>query len=1117
MLNKLVLTKINPPQPRQLLSRPRLLAYLERSRDYRLVLISAGTGFGKTTLLTDFARKSDMALAWYALDESDRDPAVFCRYLLMSVRQIYPQFGLSFEELLEQNLKELHHEAIVFRLAEEFITNLEQMKAEMGDKFQPTLLVLDDFQFAESFGVNRFMQRLIWWLPEGFHIIIATRALPDDLMITRLTAKQMMIALGPRDMAFTTSEVGELLNRFYDIHEPQIAETLAAYSEGWITAVILALSNASQNLLRSEGWRSLKASPSGFDADRLFEYLAQEVYADQQPEIQDFLVRTSVFDLLSAETCAALLSGSLEPSFDAILASESILKRLEIRNLFITRLNDEGQVYFQYHTLFRQFLRSKLRQDKQLYYQTHLRAAQIQKDAGNYTEAVRHYIAADEVRQAAILLNEVIERLYDAGRVNVVAELLDCIPAHIQSNLPHLLYIKARLFLEHGDNEAALQTYKQAEQVYNQQKQYDYAAHLQAGQAHILVRVGQRSQAVAISNRVLQNQQDLLLTSEGQYAVAQSRQVLGQVATEQGDTVTAESNLREAAEIYKSHQDLLRLAAIDDLLGHLYHNIGRLVRSNIYYERALTYCVKTGNRSREAYCRTSLAINAYLQGHYQQAFEQLDETLNLTVDLNDRYLKLYALAYLGNVYRETERYGKADQTYAEALQLAREGNVRKMELLLLNDQATSLILQNKKQEAQNLIRISLELAEEYDLPERLATSYHNQAWLDYENGSCKKAVSSMEKALNLFVEYHARLEETRAKLGLAIIWFTLSDHRKALTALIESLELAEELGYDPYLPFEMRKATALFEYAARRKVSANVEDFLRRHGFISGLSEAIEQLKDSDEITENDLPEPINLAEHLAQNRKVIERSEENVVASGALLRVLALDGGRVWQGNNEIQQWRMSKSREALFYFLEYKKCSRDELIEALWPDEDFGASPNLLHNTLFHLRKAIAPIELKLSAGRYYLDIKDESQIWYDAGEFYSEVTATLAESELDPNRLTKALNLYKRDFLDQFYSNWSLERQQQLLQLYTSGLEKLARYYEERGQFQIALPVWRQLLIKDSYNEEAHRAAIACLLAMGNKAEARRQSSQCLKALEELDLQPSPETRLLLQKLA
>src|SRR5689334_6450824 len=105
MVKNLIQAKITLPQSKRLLRRSRLLAALECCQNYPLGVISAGSGFGKTSLLIDFAHQCQMALAWYTLDESDRDPATFCLYLLGAVRQVYPSFGQSFEQLLEHNLK----------------------------------------------------------------------------------------------------------------------------------------------------------------------------------------------------------------------------------------------------------------------------------------------------------------------------------------------------------------------------------------------------------------------------------------------------------------------------------------------------------------------------------------------------------------------------------------------------------------------------------------------------------------------------------------------------------------------------------------------------------------------------------------------------------------------------------------------------------------------------------------------------------------------------------------------------------------------------------------------------------------------------------------------------
>lgn len=1099
-MKKPLLTKIRLPQTKtRLLTRPRLLSLLESGREYPLTLISAGTGFGKTTLLVDFAHRAQLALSWYSLDESDRDPAVFCNYLLYSVRQVYPSFGRSFEQLLAQNLKDLHQEPIIQRLVEEFIADLELLSQEEPE-FRETLLVLDDFQFAESFGVNRFVQRLIWWLPAEFHIIIATRSLPEDLMLSKLLAKQMVTIIGSGELAFTPEEVYQLLSSFYGVDDRVLSERLATYSEGWITAIILALSNhkLTQNG-SAANWQKLRVVDM-IQAEEVFSYLAQEVLENQTPEIQTFLLKTSVLKLLNPPICDALLEA------DFSVESESLLRQLESRNLFVTRINSDGQNYYQYHALFGQFLRDRLKQSKALYRQTELRAAQLQKEAGNYVDAIQHYAAAEELTLAATLLNEVVERLYEAGQTSLIAGLLESLPPNRQASLPHVLSIKAKLFLERGESEEALKYFAQAEQIYRQQSAPDYAAKVAGQQAQILIRTSRRSEASTICQRILADTSSLMATPEGQLAVAFANHGAGWLAQEEGQVEQAEKYLTIAAKLYQANQAEFHVATIETYFGLLYQHIGRLIKSTVFYERALKYFIKVGNRSREAYCRINLAINSYQQGQYPQAENQINEVLALMQLLDDQYLRLYALAYLANIYRDTERCNKADEIYLEALELAQKAQVRRMELALLNDRATNFILLGKKEEADRLTKLSRELAEQYELPERAGLSYLNQSWLELGNRSYKRALGLLEKAVDVFRTYKARPEEARASLNLATVLLEMNEPRKSLVALSQSLELSDDLGFEPFLPFELKWATPVFEYAARKKNGETVETFLRRHGYLS-YSLSGEQ---------SSLPEPIPFNprnSRLSKETEVLPEVKIEAITEG--LRAYALTGGRVWKAGSEIEDWRNTKAREALFYLLEYKKCSRDELIEALWSGE--GISDNtthVLHNILSILRKAIGPsVLLKLSAGRYYL----EGETWYDAAEFSDQIQLLLAQPSVDPVRLTACLDLYKRDFLDQFYSNWVIERQQQLLQLYLKGLEKLAIYYQEHRQYQLALPIWQQVLVKDQYNEEAYRATIACLLALGKRVEALQQSRLCLKALDELDLRPSPETSLLLQKLA
>ena len=1110
------------------MSRPRLLSLLGEIRDYRLVLISAPTGYGKTTLLTDFARSQNMALCWYTLDENDRDVAVFCRYLLHSVRQVYPDFGKSFEELLGYNLEQLHQEAIVNRLAEEFVANLEQLQETNTNihNFRETLLVIDDFQFAESLGVSRFVKHLVSNLPDDYHLILSSRKRPEDLPVIKLTAKQLLMGIGQEELAFTVEEVGQLLREYYNLEEPKLAETLASFSEGWITGVVLALGN--QSLFKSGKWREItdkNSSNPDFDTTGIFDYLAQEVLATQPLEFQDFLLKTSVFEVMKPGECDALLDllrGQDLEKNSGFIRSEVILQQLESRNLFIIRLqgekdeNDQEEDSFQYHSLFRQFLLSRLKQNKNLYQATQLQAGIIaQKEGSNNIAAVQHFLAADEISQAAVLLNQIAEPLYAAGHIQTMADLLDGIPVQAQASLPHLLNMRARLLVEKSDNEAAIKIYAQVEKIYQQEGANDFAAMAMANQAQLLARIGHRLEANGLCNQLLRHYGNLMHTTIGQKAVAYSKYVLATAAIEQGNIAEAEQNLREAAEIYKVLEDDYHLAAIDNSYGQLYQFEGRLVKSSIYFDRTLAFSLKVGNRIREAYSRTSIATNLYLQGNYQESEKQLYEVMVLTERWADHYLQIFVLAYLGNVYRDTERFRKADETYTVALQLAHNVQVRRMELLILNDQATSYILQNRKEEARSQISLSLELAEEYNLPERAGLSYLNLGWLEFESRAFKRAFSEFEKSLGVFVLIKARPEEARLRLGVAVALMALGEPKKALLEATESLEMTQLLGYEPYLPFELVRATSLFEYVARKKVTEPIEEFLRKRGFLTNF-EIPQKLSTNPGTatlsTTSDFLQPIILAERVTKNTsKAIVDSI--TTANSTILKVYGFEDGRVLKGNFEIKQWRTSKAREALFYLLENNGCSRDQLYEALWPDESPSFSPNLLNSNLTNLRKAIAPVEIKYSSGRYFV----EGAVWYDAGEFNTEMKAIMSVSNFDVERLTKTLNLYKKDFFSQCYSNWCLERQQQLLLEYTLGLSKLAQYHYREKDYPTALLFCQQLLRKDSYNENIYEIAIDCLIQIGSKAEAHLLYEKCCKALGELDLKPTSQLTLLLKKFA
>jgi ATP/maltotriose-dependent transcriptional regulator MalT len=171
---------IVPPRKSAVLSRPRLLHFLHEYLDRKLILVSAGAGYGKTTLLVDFAHDTEIPVCWFSVDESDGDPQVFVEYLLRSIRQQFPRFGSRTGALLRNAPSAGMFAQIVGTLVTEIHDDIPSYFA----------LVLDDYHLVDSSAaVNRIVDNLLTYLPDNAHMILASRTIPDRLTLTRLTAR----------------------------------------------------------------------------------------------------------------------------------------------------------------------------------------------------------------------------------------------------------------------------------------------------------------------------------------------------------------------------------------------------------------------------------------------------------------------------------------------------------------------------------------------------------------------------------------------------------------------------------------------------------------------------------------------------------------------------------------------------------------------------------------------------------------------------------------------------------------------------------------------------------------------------------------------------------------
>ena len=158
---------IIPKRRTNLLTRQRLIDKLHDLLDYKLLVISAPAGYGKTSLLIDFASQTELPICWYTLDEHDQDIQRFLAYFIASVKHRFPGFGDTSAGVLEEfrgDIAELSR--LVAVIVNDAFDNISE----------PFAVVLDDFHIIEgSSPIIDFLNQLVQRAGENFHLIIATR------------------------------------------------------------------------------------------------------------------------------------------------------------------------------------------------------------------------------------------------------------------------------------------------------------------------------------------------------------------------------------------------------------------------------------------------------------------------------------------------------------------------------------------------------------------------------------------------------------------------------------------------------------------------------------------------------------------------------------------------------------------------------------------------------------------------------------------------------------------------------------------------------------------------------------------------------------------------------
>jgi LuxR family transcriptional regulator, maltose regulon positive regulatory protein len=402
-----------------LVHRRHLVRRLLDARDARVVLITAGAGYGKTTLLTQWAAADERPFAWVPLEDSDNDP-----YALVASIDL----ALGAAELPSWPGGPWP--------AGSGSSPPTRLARGVTERTGPFALVLDDAHLLRTPGSLGILSAVADHLPPGSQVVLASRVEPD-LPLARWRVQRDLLHLGPDELAMTPAEAGALLHAAGLRLDSGDQEALVRQTEGWPAGLSLAVLSAGQ----SDAEEAAVAGLAGSDP-MVAEYLRTQVLDGLAPREARFLRRTSIAERLSADLCDALLQRA---------DSGAVLAHLERSNAFLIPV-DRRQGWYRHHPLFRDLLREELdRHEPLLRPELHRRASAWHERHGCRTDAIRHAQAAGDVERAGHLVWAGLPAMLDAGSPRELRRHLDAFSASQTAAQPALSMAAAWCHLHEGD------------------------------------------------------------------------------------------------------------------------------------------------------------------------------------------------------------------------------------------------------------------------------------------------------------------------------------------------------------------------------------------------------------------------------------------------------------------------------------------------------------------------------------------------------------------------------------------------------------------------------------------------------------------------------------------
>lgn len=398
------LAKISPPDYTvDLIERSTLLQRVE-NQGFKLLLIHAPAGFGKTVLLSQYyarIRAAGERVCWVGIEDIDTNPYALFAYTLYALLLPKQQFSVKNLQAIEPDMSAFY-----------------RLRAFLEAFTEPLTIVWDDYQFLESPTLDPLVDSLIKQAPDKVRFVIGARHLPT-LKLTDLKLSGALVEVNANDLLFSNHQVSQV------VANDKISERVYQSTGGWPLAVQLAKLSltefASVGPVGDTRWVDKLEDMDEFSQE-MANFLSQNVVKRLPQDLVEVLVTTSIVESLNGDLAKALCEQS---------ACWQLLDQFDLLDALIMPL-DPKRRWFKFHPVFHDYLQGELHKRGEQYLRLlHRRASVWYAQHNMIRKAVAHACDGDHEQQAAdIILDAGGVRLALTAGMPVLQEVLSRLSPH---------------------------------------------------------------------------------------------------------------------------------------------------------------------------------------------------------------------------------------------------------------------------------------------------------------------------------------------------------------------------------------------------------------------------------------------------------------------------------------------------------------------------------------------------------------------------------------------------------------------------------------------------------------------------------------------------------------